>query len=266
MNAPDETYSAWPTRRLIACIVFILAAQFALLVCVSESKTASYKQAPARTKVSVLSTDQLDDTARELLDLRDPTLRALVSPRGFSSRAWMTIPQFSYQLQSRSLPARPLEPPIEEWTGDFDEFVQTNLVFETFLSEKLPPLLAEVRLPRPLVVPSTVLRVEGDLASRPILNQQELPTPAAPLPLLSNTVVRVLVNPEGIALSSTLLAGSGSPAADQEALRYAKSTRFAPKHETAADSGVPGEFDFGYLIFQWSSVKWIEHGQQKTTQ
>jgi hypothetical protein len=262
MNAPHKQISPWPLRQWLASIVFILAAQLGLLFWLSEQKVMGSRQAQARTEVQVVPLEALDATGRELLDLQDPTLRALVSARGFSGRAWMTMQRFDYDIVHRPLPPRWLEPSHTEWTGDFDEFVQTNLVFETFLSEKLPPLLAQVRLPSLLVTPATLLRVEGELASRPLLEGQR--PVDHPEPLLSNSVVRVLVNPEGMTLSATLLSGSSSPAADQEALRFARSARFAPSNELSHGSNDSSQsgFTLGNLIFQWSSVRWIELGPE----
>jgi TonB family protein len=264
MSSREDQYSAWPVRRWIAGILLILAAQFALLFWISEHKVWGSRPAVERTLVQVVPLDELDATTRELFDLQDPTIRALVSHRGFSGRAWMTMPRFNYQLPIRPSPPRWLEPPLEEWTGDFDEFVQTNLVFETFLSEKLQPLFAHVRLPIPLVSNSTVLRIEWDLASRGLLDGQALP--AAPEPILSNSIVRVLVRPQGTTLSATLLSSSGSAAADQEALRFSRSARFKPVDDPDSAPETPLRLDPGVLIFQWSSVQWSAAGSARMTE
>jgi hypothetical protein len=75
--------------------------------------------------------------------------------------------------------------------------------------------------------------------------------------LLTNSEVRVAVDPDGYVMSAVLLSRSGLPEADIKAFELAKSTRFQPLRKRkpgelpAADEG---DFDVGTLIFQWHTV------------
>ena len=71
------------------------------------------------------------------------------------------------------------------------------------------------------------MRLEGDLAQRRLLAPLDLRSWTS-RDILTNSVVRLLVDAEGLPLSVTLLSGSGAQEADQHALDQAKAARFEP--------------------------------------
>jgi hypothetical protein len=65
--------------------------------------------------------------------------------------------------------------------------------------------------------------------------------------LLTNTVVRTVVNRSGQAVATVLIAGSGLVDADQYAIREAKGARFSP----GATGRAQAEYSSGNLVFRW---------------
>jgi hypothetical protein len=195
----------------------------------------------------------------------DPTLFALVSERGFSGAAWLTVPPFDYRMTNAPEPLRWLTIRPEELADDLSEFVQTNLLNEDVIAGALPPRVAEPVVPVPVVVAGTVLRVEGELAGRRLLEGQTIPQLSEAIvanPTLaenrSNTVVSVLVDRSGRTVSAALLSlPNVLPAADELALKFAKAARFEPRRLGAVGAG---QFEAGTLVFVWAKVRWEEPG------
>jgi hypothetical protein len=87
-----------------------------------------------------------------------------------------------------------------------------------------------------------------------LLAAPDLPSIVHP-EILSNSVVRVLVNRLGFTFSPALLSTSGSAKADTLALDLAKAVRFhtTPKHQ-AGNPVDDWTLTSGHLIFQWHTV------------
>jgi hypothetical protein len=96
------------------------------------------------------------------------------------------------------------------------------------------------------------LRVEGELARRPLITRPALRS-WTNSDLLSNTVVRLLVDAHGYPQTATLLSGSGSVEADQFALRTAAQARFAPLPRLAVRPSA-SRLEWGNLIFEWHTL------------
>src|SRR5262249_8900936 len=117
---------------------------------------------------------------------------------------------------------------------------------------------------RPLlsITASTTLRLEGGLADRKLLSRLDLP-PLSPEPILTNTVVRLVVDSSGMTLLAALISSCGIANADQEALNFARRARLAPlpEEDSARRSAEPGGLAFGRMIFQWFRVDWNDPSQ-----
>ena len=86
-----------------------------------------------------------------------------------------------------------------------------------------------------MIAARSTLRLAGGLANRRLLNPPELRAwPASDL--LTNSVVQVLVNADGNVMSLNLLAGSGSPKADQFALEVGQRRRASNRCATAREA------------------------------
>ena len=95
------------------------------------------------------------------------------------------------------------------------------------------------------------MHFEGDLAARHLLSTFDLPS-WPHNDLVSNSVVQLVVDAEGIPFSVTLLERSGHAAADRYALNEARRARFEPLDPT--DQSQARDLVWGTLIFQWHTV------------
>ena len=111
--------------------------------------------------------------------------------------------------------------------------MQTNR-FATFKFDLKPPPRFTVPLVplEPKFAETSTLRIEGDLAQRPLLTPMKLPSwPYADV--IAPSRVQVLVNAAGEVVSAVLLPSNNSSEvrdadADQRALELARAARFAP--------------------------------------
>lgn len=235
----------WPLQRLLTCTGLVFLTQVALIFALGE-RGATRPRPPAKAPVL-----RVVPQSGELLALTDPTLFALPHPEGFAGRAWLRPP--SVQVQSR----RPVEPPRwlslapEALGGGFPELARANRPSPLEVAvNPLPetPLPAQ-REPMPTPPSRSTLALRDGLEARRLLNPPELPAwPAADL--LTNSVVRVLVNGDGLVRSVTLLGRSGSSEADRFAIEVARAARFEPL--APAPDAPPVQL--GAMVFFWSTL------------
>ena len=209
---------------------------------------------PCPRKPGVAPAFRLSDRAtQEWIAVEDPTLFALPHLRGFSGEAWLEIPTFRFRPEDWTEPAQCLLLDVENLGLRFESFVQTNAPapFPTLAALKPAIAVAEVVSIAPPPVPSRV-KVEGDLARRRLRVPLQLPC-WTNSDLLTNSVVQLVVDARGNALSAVLL-GSGSglvqPDADRTALELARTARF----EAAAARDSAGSLTLGTLVFEWQTV------------
>jgi hypothetical protein len=175
---------------------------------------------------------------------------------GFSGEAWLTAPSVDFRPTDWSEPARFLPPELEHLASRFRIFVETDAPPSFSSIVELEP---ESTVPRhfsiaPPPEPSR-LWMEGDLATRRLLSTLDL-TPWTHTDLLTNSVVQLLVNGQGIPLSTVLLVRSGSTNADQCALELARAARFEP----AGAGDAPGVtnpsagLSIGTMVFEWQTL------------
>jgi TonB family protein len=181
---------------------------------------------------------------------------ALVTEQGFSGSAWIQISPSPYAPTNQSQPFQALALPVEELAADFAEFVRTNLVADEWALDSLPPARSELKLPEPVVIPAATVRVDGELAERPLLPGAKLALFAEPILTNQTTVVQVLVNRAGQTLSAALLSSCGVAQADQSALRFAASARFTPAAMSLDADAHDEAMVFGTFTFQWAGVRW----------
>jgi len=111
--------------------------------------------------------------------------------------------------------------------------------------------LAEVAIVRQPLVTNAFLRIEGNLAGRPLLTPRSLPVQPCN-DLLTNSEVQVAVDADGRTFSATLLQSSGLPSADQRALELARAARFQPLPAAGGDlDSSRARLTWGKLIFPW---------------
>jgi len=186
---------------------------------------------------------------REQLD--DPTLFALPHPNGFAGAAWLRPPPLGFAPYCWTEPPRLLALTAAQLGTTFlqhqETHPRTSLELEALPPPELMPLKTADR------VSSTAQRsrpsLSGELAHLSWLNAPiDLPSwPVADG--LTNSVVQVWVEADGQVLSPALLPpGSGSKAADQLALKLARTARLSPLPSAGAKAVR------GTLIFEWQTL------------
>lgn len=241
---------ATPARRIGWGPVLLLLAGhlfFILLLSQESSSTPALTQPPSRLH---LWFEPAGNSAEPMFtNLSDPMLFARLDARGLSGSAWLRKRRLRYE------PTREIAPPIwlradtDGLGADFDALLSSMPEPVAFSRERLSPPLAQVSIPASARPVRPQLKVEGELAGRTLLTPFELATPD-PATAWSNTTVRVLVNADGFAATAALTSRSGSDAADNLALRFARSARFEPLDPAAApEEGAP--LSTGHLVFQW---------------
>jgi hypothetical protein len=235
--------SHWSKLRWILMVLAVFILQFLLLMLFSSSELAPPVQPASGPRFHFMAAAPHSPERPSHLAVSDPTLFALPHPEGFSEPLWRQAPAMEYQLTNSIFPPRWLEPAPQRFGETFSRFVEETMAADFFSTHPAPAPQGALALPSMPVRTDSHLRVAGEISNRPLLNSPDLPV----IPhnqILANTVVLVTVTPEGESLA-VLLSGSGSKEADQEALRTARSIRFAPLEKSAP-------IMTGQLIFEWS--------------
>lgn len=240
MNPAPPEPSAWSPVRRWLLILLVFLAHLGLISALTDRRPLELRPA---ARAPVLQPAPADS---EWLALNDPTLFALPQRRGFAGTAWLQTRPPETSPFRWSEPLRLLPLPVTTLGATFTRFMQTNhfpaLVFETKQPPEFePPATDPLDTPTPM--PSR-LRVAGALAQRGLINPPGLASYRA-AELLTNTVAQVLVRPDGLVFSATLLTSSGSKEADQRALEIARAARFEPLRSPAS------ALMSGELIFAW---------------
>jgi len=199
----------------------------------------------------------MEDASSELIALTDPTLFALPHQLGFSGPAWMripTLPSRSFALtEEPSWLALPIEPP-----GNISAvFPDTN---QTERPTALALFEPEPTASEPVFALSFRQKSEFHLGEG--LEKRRLKAipklPAWPhSEILTNTVVKLFINGDGVPVSTpVLLTQSGLKAADDFALAQASAARFEPIiNEGPNRSSNPlANATWGTMIFEWHTL------------
>ena len=249
-SAPAES-RPWSRRRWWGMVALIFGVQLALIFWLGD--TSPIRPRPA---APALTLKLAGNASAEQLALRDPTLFVLPRQERVPTPAWLTTPR--PEPHPFAWPERTNYPllTIDQPGAAFNQFVQTNA-----FSPLPPPAnpLPELTLPElpPLAISPerSTLQLEGNLALRRLLTPLQLRSWQNP-DILTTSVVQVVVDAEGRPVSVTLLSGSGSKAADQQALALASAARFEPLGHTLAGTALaPAEqLSWGRMVFRWHTL------------
>ncbi|MEO8425497.1 MAG: energy transducer TonB [Verrucomicrobiota bacterium] len=255
MNSTLKEPLRWSKSRWATIVLVIIAAQIILATRFSSRLVVVPRQI-AESLVTLLPNQPAPGTPlAEAMAIQDPTTFALVNPHGFSGEAWLNLRPFEHRVTDWISPPYWLKPSTDRLGAAFSQFVRSNQVSALTLAESAAPPAFLLPLVSSLVPTQSTLRVEGDLAHRPLLSPIKL-TGVPHHDLLSNSVVRVMVNRSGRVLSHALLTSSGSPNADQLALNLSRNVRFQSLRTN--DNGSvrePMGLIWGQLIFQWLTLQ-----------
>jgi hypothetical protein len=239
----------WPASWWIA-VALVFLVQLGLMFWVGDAP------APTQTHTAPVPNLQLVGTnSAPALALLDPTLFALPHREGFA-QAWLTLTNQPYRPFTWNDEPAALELPVQSLGSAFAHFVATNFPFSApqWLLPEPEPQEPEPARPEMWPTHSTWL-LAGGLENRELLTPLDLRSWTSS-DLLTNSIIRVLVDAQGRPVSAALLApGSGSREADAFALAQARTARFNPVAASAHLAGNPlSGLTWGNLIFQWHTV------------
>lgn len=253
----------WTWIQWLTAITIVFAAHIALIYIFNSRKqvaSPSVKNVPSLALAGGLSD--------EWVSLNSATLFALPDRNGFAGPMW-TVPSLPFHPQEWTEPPRYLLLPAGRLGLAFHDFVQTNDFAHVHFEFNLPPPLAVPVLPVQLpFVQNSTLRIQGEIAKRPLLSSMTLPTWHY-ADVIAPSVVQVLVDAGGNVVSAVLLppenfleasaSAARDPEADRSAVELARAARFAPLNafNTGEISNPLSQLTVGRLIFNWQTVPTI---------
>ncbi len=240
----------WPEIRRWMMVGFGFLAQVGLLIWLGQRELPQRAPSAPGPVLKVTSVNAL-----ETLALPDPTLFALPHPQGFSGPAWLSAPSQEIQPFAWTEPPRFLGLSLEQLAASFTGPALAGPLERSFLVAEFRPELLLPRLNETALFPDhSTVRLSGDLATRTLKRPLELRS-WENAEVLTNTVVQVLVDQEGVALSAILLgAGCGLKAADEFALSQARTARFSPLPVAINNSSPVSGLVWGELVFEWHTL------------
>ena len=249
MTSASVDSRPWSGRRWWGMVGLIFGVQLILILWLGDASPLQ-PQPPAPALTFKLA----GSASAELLALLDPTLFVLPRPHRVPAPVWPPAPEF--RALSWPEPTNDLLLSVEQLGAGFNRFVDTN-VFTSVPPPAKP--LPELTLPEapapPTAAEHSTVELEWDQARRRLLTPPELRSWENP-DMLTNSVVQIVVSPEGTPVSVTLLSGSGSKAADQEALAQANAARFEPLPGTPSGTAPSpvAQLSWGRMIFRWHTI------------
>lgn len=245
-SAPEPI--TWKAQHWLAALASIFLLQFLFIYYLSARSHSSARSLSTPFLLQISSAPWTEAGFSKVFLTSDPALFALPGAHGFSGAAWLKDPVRSYDAENlfeqKEAPFW-LTLNVGQLGNRLNQFVRTNNVTPLLRTEDSAPKIQT----RFLAVAgetktNSQLRVEGQLATRPLLSSHELDS----LPhtnILSNSVVQVAVNQNGMVLSPRLLSKSGSEKADRLALEAARQFQFAQDIRPIV---------WGNLIFDWHTL------------
>jgi TonB family protein len=249
MSVVAQEIGCWSARRWSLIVLVLFTGHITAVLLLSKKPVAPYlAERVAIRRVHFVSEQSIEPGIAEILALKDPTLFALSHPNGFSRAAWLTLSPVRYTMTNVIEFPQALTMNAASLGEDFARYVKDYVM--------RPPEIAERELPRVLPLTSSsqradiqaTLQIRGDLARWSLVSQRPLPD-LQPDQVVSNCVVRVVINASGATTSAVVWPPTGFEALDRKAEEFAKAARFvAPDRKSSSSSGLT----VGQLIFQWS--------------
>ena len=253
MNATDSP--GWTKRRWAYWILSLFLLQVGLVLWGNRRGAPVPERPIFRTTVRLTLDDEQTRKISELVARDDPALLALPNFSGFSGSAWLNFAAPDYQPPEQVESPRWLTLREGSFGSNFASLLATSVIAPPLVADKPVPRLTWSD-PKTAVAPITSrsrLRIDGDLAGRPMLMSVELPRWEAS-DVLSNTVVRAAVNADGTTVFAVILGQSGSRGADNYALELSNRLRFQPAPRPgigSAPAAAVDDYTWGRLTFQW---------------
>jgi len=252
MTAVAIESHAWTWRRWCLLIALTLIVQLGLIFSLGNKSPPRSRMPSPAPKLSLV-----ENSSSELIALTDPTLFALPHRIGFSGPAWMKIPPVPSHAFEWTEPPHWLPFPTEQFGTRAASVLDTSQIE---LLTTLVPFEPEPTSSEPIFTGSfrqkSELRLADGLERRTLKTSPMLPSwPNSDF--VTNTVVKLFVNGDGISVSiPILLSSSGLKAADDYALSQASVARFVPiRNEGPNRSTNPlVNATWGTMIFEWHTL------------
>lgn len=248
MNSAALESVGWRAQRWLIWLALIFGAQLLLIyLLASHKKTVTPSPFAQRSSIQLFTEPVSDSQFSETFLANDPTLFAMANPNGFSGAAWLKVPKRNYDLSERVESPFWLSLNPEQLGSSVSQFVRSNIIATLASPENIAPKIFASTLLDSADSRKTnsQLRIEGDLASRKLIEHPQLQSWATN-GILSNSVVQISVDRRGIVISPRLLSRSDLLEADRAALTLARELRFEP----SANPNTTWE----KLIFDWHTV------------
>jgi hypothetical protein len=255
MNATVPEPARWSPRRWIYTVAAVFVLQAGLLLYLGQRAGPLPARPTFRTAVYLVVDPWSNEQLSRLPTLSNPMLFAMPGEDGFSGPAWLRPAPIEFQPRPWSEPLRWLDVDEQALGGDFTRFVATNAITPPLTANKqLPPLLRyEPNVPNASLPQFSRLRLEGELASRPLLTPLQLRSWPNP-DVLGTTIIQAAVDADGFTHSAVILGECGLKEADLQALKLANQARFRPLPRAVRDRTGNGPLAWGKLIFQWHTL------------
>lgn len=252
MTAPAIQASVWTGRRWWLLIALTFCAQLALIFSLGDRSAPRVRRPFPAPRLGIV-----EGSSRELVALMDPTLFALPHAQGFSGPAWMRIPAVPSRSFEWTEDPRWLALSVERLAKHSEELLETSPIGVLNTLASFEP---ELTSPEPSFATSfsqkSTFRLGEGLARRRLKTLPELPSwPHADI--LTNTVVKLLIDGTGVSVSTpVLLSSSGLKAADDYALAQASAAQFEPivREGPGRIANALGNLTWGTMIFQWRTL------------
>jgi TonB family protein len=257
MSVPCPDSPPWSRRRWVWFVVGMLVAHTGLVFWLGERSQPAGVVTSPEPLLKLVGTLPTTPAVALSPQLSDPTLFALPSHQGFSGAAWLDASPTWPAPPVWAEPPRWLPPRTSELGADFLRFIATNRHNGSFVEAalELPASTADVLLFNDAVTTQTLVRIQGPLTKRPMTAPVTVRDPVHP-DALSDTVIQVRVNQDGLNESAIVVQGCGVKSVDESALTAARAARFLPAARGPAGEaqGSPAAAAWGRIVFQWFTV------------
>jgi TonB family protein len=240
----------WPLRRWLLVIAVIFIVQFGFITWLGQPAVEMQAHLPRRVPVIALLAGGRET---DIPGVYNPTILVLANRRGFSGDAWLQIEPPRNPTREWTEPPRPLPATVEQFGGTLNAFVQSNLFQRLEVARKPAPTIGEYFTGE--ILAQSTFSLEGDAARRRLLSDFKLDSKPA-TETLSNSVVQIAIDAGGNVFSAVLTGKCGSPEADADALRLARTARFEPLVRDGPDRPPLSRptLDWGWMVFRWNTA------------
>jgi hypothetical protein len=225
----------WPRRRLHGFILVCFVGQVLFILVFGERQLTALKAPRFSTGIHLISDPWSMEQLAAFSELSDPAVFALPSPDGFSRAGWLTYKPVPDEFAEAQDEPKWLQLDPETLGRHLAGYIATNAPRPIRIGDESMPEIAGLQ-PRPsaeLEFPKSELHIAGALARRKLTARPDLPSwPHSDV--LTNSVVRLLVDADGSPISTALVYGSGSKEADNYAVAMSKRLRFKPERSREA--------------------------------